>query len=398
MRGAHVSNSDWICETKSQPASESHYAREFDFRSRLIAMQFSQILRIHISNDEDSFFLHSLEVSEEDFQSLKNEQGILVDFASFPLKVITLLDRCASPSAADVTRFQAVLTIRGAESVFRIVEINDFKQLPHITLTFRPGNDSSVKQFLAFRLLEVKSNCSDLTNELQSTKSDKENLQIQLSSCQQQLADIKEEYSRHMLEAQAEFKTQRALTQEEGLREREALKDHHEKEKQDLERRFREQNDSLSSRASELDAENRKLRDQKYDLDSKVSELSHKLGSAEGSKRSLEEEASRLKQQNQQLSSEKHEREIQLNEARAKLIALDEKAQAQVEIIEQQRSRVRELEAAARQAEGRCEDLREASSGHEVRAREAQQELVKANQVIEKIMVRSCRVRLGLQR
>lgn len=39
-----------------------------------------------------------------------------------------------------------MLTIRGGESVFKIVEINDFKQLPHITLAFRPGNDSVVKQ------------------------------------------------------------------------------------------------------------------------------------------------------------------------------------------------------------------------------------------------------------
>jgi hypothetical protein len=56
-----------------------------------------------------------------------------------------------------------------------------------------------------------------------------------------------------------------------------------------------------------------------------VSELSHKLGSAEGSNRSLEEEGARLKKLNQQLSSDKHERDIQLNEAKAKLIALDEK-------------------------------------------------------------------------
>ena len=43
-------------------------------------------------------------------------------------------------------RFQAVLMARGTESLFRIVETNDFKQLPHITLAFRPGNDSTVKQ------------------------------------------------------------------------------------------------------------------------------------------------------------------------------------------------------------------------------------------------------------
>lgn len=30
--------------------------------------------------------------------------------------------------------------------MFRIMEINDFKQLPHITLAFRPGNDAAVKQ------------------------------------------------------------------------------------------------------------------------------------------------------------------------------------------------------------------------------------------------------------
>ena len=69
-----------------------------------------QILRIHISSDNDLFFLHSLEVSEEDFQSLKNEQGILVDFASFPGKIITLLDKCTAPQPTDMTR--CVLLLR----------------------------------------------------------------------------------------------------------------------------------------------------------------------------------------------------------------------------------------------------------------------------------------------
>jgi hypothetical protein len=32
------------------------------------------------------------------------------------------------------------------ETVFKIVEINDFKQLPHITLAFRSGSDASIKQ------------------------------------------------------------------------------------------------------------------------------------------------------------------------------------------------------------------------------------------------------------
>jgi spindle assembly abnormal protein 6 len=57
-----------------------------------------------VSSDADLCFLHSLEVSEEDFAQLKHEQGILVDFSSFPGKIITLLDKCISPQPTDTTR------------------------------------------------------------------------------------------------------------------------------------------------------------------------------------------------------------------------------------------------------------------------------------------------------
>ena len=53
-----------------------------------------QVLSIHIFSEEDLLFLNTLEVSEEEFQVLKAEQGILVDFAHFPGKVISLLEKC----------------------------------------------------------------------------------------------------------------------------------------------------------------------------------------------------------------------------------------------------------------------------------------------------------------
>ena len=51
----------------------------------------AQLLRVQITSEEDPFFLHSLEVSEEDFQTLKVEQSLLVDFSTFPSKLIELL-------------------------------------------------------------------------------------------------------------------------------------------------------------------------------------------------------------------------------------------------------------------------------------------------------------------
>lgn len=139
----------------------------------------TQVLRIHASSEDDPFFLHTLEVSEEEFQGLKAEQGILVDFASFPGKIISLLERCVgaavaaasasaaapphptsasaaatAPAAAAAAagdgsappRLQAVLTCSALDSSLRIVETNDFKQLAHISLAFKPGNDFAVKQ------------------------------------------------------------------------------------------------------------------------------------------------------------------------------------------------------------------------------------------------------------
>lgn len=63
-------------------------------------------------------------------------------------------------------------------------------------------------------------------------------------------------------------------------------------------------------------------------------------------------------------------------------------ATAQAEIIEQQKARLRDLEAAAKQWEARCSDLREAAAAHEARAKEAAGEVLKGNQIIEKLTVR----------
>jgi hypothetical protein len=64
-----------------------------------------RVLRVHLSSETDLFFLHTLEVTEEDFQNLKVEQGILVDFANFPGKIIGLLEKCIAARDVDSPRY-----------------------------------------------------------------------------------------------------------------------------------------------------------------------------------------------------------------------------------------------------------------------------------------------------
>lgn len=57
-------------------------------------------------------------------------------------------------------RYAALVTIRdpapGSLSTLSIIETNRFKQLTHLQLSFRIGNDTIVKRYLANRLTQTK--------------------------------------------------------------------------------------------------------------------------------------------------------------------------------------------------------------------------------------------------
>lgn len=132
----------------------------------------------------------NLQVGEDDYHQLKHDQCLRVDFKSFPRKFIELLESCrASSGAAPVdpesrngytlgeeggggrpTRGEPLLpssgepsflarletVVPGGFSLFSVVETNPFKELTHLSLKFRVGNDASIKTYLAARLRQVR--------------------------------------------------------------------------------------------------------------------------------------------------------------------------------------------------------------------------------------------------
>ena len=58
---------------------------------------------MQLTSEADPFFLYFLEVSEDDFQNLKVEQCILVDFTTFPYKLIELLEQCIKDAGSHDT-------------------------------------------------------------------------------------------------------------------------------------------------------------------------------------------------------------------------------------------------------------------------------------------------------
>ncbi len=72
---------------------------------------------MQITNELDPFFFYSLEVNEDDFQTLKVEQCILVDFATFPYKFIELLEQCIISASHDSSRYACYFPLLFGERV-----------------------------------------------------------------------------------------------------------------------------------------------------------------------------------------------------------------------------------------------------------------------------------------
>jgi spindle assembly abnormal protein 6 len=109
---------------------------------------------VEVTDERDPFFLYTLQLSDIDFQNLKREQGILVDFSAFPNNLIELLERCQEGKSGSSGKFQCHLNT--TSSALSIVEPTAYKNLTHLTLQMKPASDATLKKYLAARLHEFK--------------------------------------------------------------------------------------------------------------------------------------------------------------------------------------------------------------------------------------------------
>lgn len=47
-----------------------------------------------MTDDSDPSLLYILHVSESDFNAIKSQQGLLVDFSNFPIHLVKLIEQC----------------------------------------------------------------------------------------------------------------------------------------------------------------------------------------------------------------------------------------------------------------------------------------------------------------
>eukprot|EP01022_Parablepharisma_sp_SALTPOND_P015114 TRINITY_DN2110_c0_g1_i2.p3 TRINITY_DN2110_c0_g1~~TRINITY_DN2110_c0_g1_i2.p3 ORF type:complete len:568 (+),score=112.13 TRINITY_DN2110_c0_g1_i2:387-2090(+) len=232
-----------------------------------------QMLNFELTDENDPFFLFTMECGESDFITLKNEQNLIFDFQLFPNKFIELLELCPVVKKTNALtedpaeRFSCVLFMGYSETAtFNIVEINHFKQLTHLSLRFKSGDDESTKKYLAARLQEFKAENTELKTKLENTE---DSLNLQMNANEKLKADLRTEREENAkladairLDAQRQFND----LKEQMLAEIERCNAKHNAEKSKLK-------DALEAQVMELNEKLNQALETNSDLSAKILNL-----------------------------------------------------------------------------------------------------------------------------
>ncbi|GLD67683.1 spindle assembly abnormal protein 6 homolog isoform X2 [Lates japonicus] len=350
-------------------------------------------LLVRLTDDLDPYFLFNLSISEEDFQSLKVQQGLLIDFASFPQKFIDLLNLCYSEQESDNPRFLLHLSCQSpvleGPANFSVVETNAFKHLNHLSLRLIQGSDKEVKDYLAVCLSALKVEKQALETKLKKTEDD---LSRQLSYTQQTLSEktkeldkLRSEWTNQTSSLSSRHSQELQLEREKAVEVQSRLQQQTEQLRVDLESAHKKSNQQLHSRLTELEASCRELTERKYKNESVIRDLKIKLVGAEEECQHSKQQVLSLRRENSTLDTEVHEKERLVSQLQMKVAVLEQ----EIKDKEQLMRRTKEVLEATQQQKESVEENAE-SKELQIRKLEAtvkslSEELIKANGIIKKL-------------
>ncbi|XP_067839314.1 spindle assembly abnormal protein 6 homolog isoform X1 [Heptranchias perlo] len=351
-------------------------------------------LTIRLTDDTDPFFLYNLTIGEEDFQSLKNQQGLLVEFSAFPQRFIELLDQCIREQSKEVPRFMLQLVTQSPAldrmpASLNIIETNPFKHLTHLSLKLLPGNDSDVKKYLAICLQNVKMENSSLQERLHRTEED---LTKRLSITQQTLAEkskeldrLRNEWATHTNLLANKHSQEVTTEREKALQARTQYHHQWEQQKKDTEAAHSQTVQHLESRLAEMEVINKDLTERKYKSESSIRELKAKVSGMEEECQRSKQEVLSLRRENATLDAECHEKEKLLNQLRTRTAVLEQEVKDKEQMVTRTTEVFESTQEHKKNLEESLEQRQQQMGKLEATIKSLSEELLKANEIIKKL-------------
>ena len=223
------------------------------------------------------------------------------------------------------------------QAFLNVIEINPFKHLCHLSLTFKPGDDTDVKKYLAnclkhLRNEHTKLNClyeetrMNLTQKLETTKQMLEQKTNEVNSLRNELETQSERIAnKHMQELNFE--------RDKAMQTQYANQQKWDKEKKELESNYMKQIKQYESRLTELEITNKDLTEKKYKNESQLQEFRIKSTSLQEEFNSLKQDLVNLRKQNSTMDSELHSNEKLTNQLRTRIAVLEQELKDKLDML-----------------------------------------------------------------
>lgn len=265
---------------------------------------------IQITDDEDLLFLYVVEITEQDFLVLKQDQCLKVDYQEFPMMLTHLFESCLNSTNDENETYRTILDLNKLpEAHFSIVEEKRHKSMPHLVLKLKQANDEQTKKHLSYGLTVARKDNErldkiriELSEHLQLRNSEFDRLQEQLKTF---------EYERNNREAEIKSAYEREKNSliSEKLSNESRLISAHEQDKKMSELKYSEKERVLGQKAEKFENMYNECNHRKMELESEIRELAGKYKILDKENLSFKMENDKLRAENSDLTKYRYELE-----------------------------------------------------------------------------------------
>ena len=159
-------------------------------------------IQIQITNPNEPLFLYSLELSELEYQQLKSEQKLLVEFQKFPEFIQKMIDLCKNDQSG---KYSCTLALDGdgennlnsaGNGILTIEEKTEYRKIELLKLKLKVANDFILKKYLSDISKNYKEKYESIYQQYNDLKLQFESLQNEnniLKDNKQKLEDLEKE-------------------------------------------------------------------------------------------------------------------------------------------------------------------------------------------------------------
>ncbi|XP_050428961.1 spindle assembly abnormal protein 6 homolog [Adelges cooleyi] len=347
---------------------------------------------ITASDENDPLFYVTASVTEDSFKTIKESQDLVVSFDHFPNQIIQLLNN-SDTANEDQPKFKLFIqdenmgnkTYKGCKYVFKIVELNVFKNLCHLAIEMSKASDSDVAKNISNKMTEIK-------RLVESKDKETDQLKREISRLRNEVANKNDELERYQLSMNDE---KFSLT---SRQEKEISLWKEKYEKLDLERmkQLREMHEEMIAQQERISAslqttiksqnkEIQSLLTQSENKSQQISEMSIRIKSLESRNKTFSEEITSMIATNESIMSDRDIKKKIIERMQNHISTLENEIRQNTELLHKQNNYYETSNKLQEQLTNALKENEELKKRNEDQTNSMCDELKQANKIIKKL-------------